>query len=194
MGLGSVFVRILFAVTLAERGRRGKIVVERRGEGERLLWRGEGRVEEGLFMATAGPQPASVARAARGDGQGRVARGAAHSSCVPVGLGLEQGRRAALCGQKAPSALSLAGGRAAERPSLDPPRQGLHFGELGFCSLLAWGAVIAEGFEFLVPCRAVVFELHFVWKAVFLSPDYPSGLAVFPALCSERRVLSSRLL
>lgn len=37
MGLGSVFVRILFAVTLAERGRRGKIVVERRGEGGKIV-------------------------------------------------------------------------------------------------------------------------------------------------------------
>lgn len=51
MGLGSVFVRILFAVTLAERGRRGKIVVERRGEGERLLWRG---ADHGHSGATAG--------------------------------------------------------------------------------------------------------------------------------------------
>lgn len=65
-------------------------------EEERLLGEAEGRAEEGLFMVTERLQPASLARAVRGDGQCRVAQGEAHGTCVPGKLGLEQSRSCSL--------------------------------------------------------------------------------------------------
>lgn len=122
-------------------------------EEERLL--GKARAEEGLFTVAESPQPVSLARAVRGHGHCRVAQGETHGPCAPVGLGLGQSRRAALCLQKVPSVVSLAGGKAAEQCRLDPLCHSLAILGSWSCSLLAWGAVVAEGFELLIPRRAV---------------------------------------
>lgn len=162
-------------------------------EEKRLLGEGEGRAEEGLSPVTESPQPVSLARAGRGDGQSRVAQGEAHDTCVTGGFGLDQSRRAALCLQKVPSVVSLAGGRAAEQHRLDPPCQSLAILGSWACSLLAWGAVIAEGFEPLISCRALGLSAAFCVENSIFEPRLP-----FRPHCSPppllRDVLSSRLL
>lgn len=96
------------------------------------LGEGEGRAEQGLFMVTVNPQPVSLARAGRGDGQSRVAQGEAHGSCVPVGLGLDQSRELLSACRESPVFVPCRRkGSGASQAGSSLPEPG-NFGKLGW--------------------------------------------------------------
>lgn len=164
MGLGSAFVWILFAITLAECGRRGRMTGGRRGEGSQQgLWAWPG-LSEGMGSA----------------GWHREA----HGTRVPVGLGWNRAGGMLSAGRKSQCCVPC---------RLDPPCQSLAVLGSWACSLLVWAAVIAEGFEPLIPCRPVaisaafgveicIFEPSLHFKAQFSPSPAQGGVSLLKTL------------
>lgn len=86
------------------------------------------------------------------------------------GTGVEQSRRDALCWQKVPVVCPL---QEEGECRLDPPCQSLAILGSWACSLQPQAAMIAKGFEFLIPCRAVGILAAFCVENCIFEPSPP---------------------
>lgn len=188
MGLGSVFVWILFAITLAERVRRGRAIGGRRGQGR-----------TGVIHGHSEP---TACEPGQGWQRGWAEQGGTGGSpwqLCPSGIGSGSEQGAALCLQGVPSVCPLQEEGQWSIPGWILHARAWQFWEAGLAP--CWPGVqwLQKALNSFCHAELWVFQLHFVWKSVILSPGSPSGLTVSPAPaqrceCSLRGSCTSLLL